>query len=424
MLSMELFARDLKKQVSAPAYKIVTSSTIDKNQVGLRVYKPEKCYNGYTLYNVMSPPDKGFEGVMNTPNAVQRHRGPNSKPHNRLVPMDTLEQTSMKFNQIFLIDMKGQVVHQWNAITSVSYGRLSIQGNLWYMTNNFPNMEQICDIGNSGVRELDAESNVITYIPSYSHHDFRILADNNLIIEQSEPQMHKKGQFADLYIRKIKIITREGKVLWSWNPFAHYREIEKQSGIMIDLENRDPFSRWQHNNTVQVLNENILGQRDKRFRKGNILFSMPHINIIGVIEYPSGKVVWAWGPGVLDGPHQPSMLENGNLLLFDNGKNRGWSRVLEIDPIRKEIVWEYHADPKESFFSPVISGVMQLPNGNRLICEGIENRIFEITQEGEVVWDYIDNLDRRNLGGIMRAHRYSLEYVKPLFSTGGTTIKN
>src|SRR5262245_26320506 len=49
---------------------------------------------------------------------------------------------------------------------------------------------------------------------------------------------------------------------------------------------------------------------------------------------------------LLSGQHAPHMLSNGNVLLFDNGPHRldhsfPVSRVLEIDPATKEIVWKY-----------------------------------------------------------------------------------
>ncbi len=70
------------------------------------------------------------------------------------------------------------------------------------------------------------------------------------------------------------------------------------------------------------------------------------------------------------------------------------------------IVWEYHAMPRESFYSPILSGVVRLPNGNMFVCEGTSNRLFEITHDGEVVWDYISTLDLKNNIGVIRANRY------------------
>ena len=71
------------------------------------------------------------------------------------------------------------------------------------------------------------------------------------------------------------------------------------------------------------------------------------------------------------------MLKNGNILIFDNGSGRGWSRIIEVNPIGKEIVWEYHAEPKESFITRYWGSAQGLPNGNILICESEFDHIFE-----------------------------------------------
>jgi hypothetical protein len=67
--------------------------------------------------------------------------------------------------------------------------------------------------------------------------------------------------------------------------------------------------------------------------------------------------------------------------------------VLEIDPTKKEIVWEYTAansgQASWAFYSSFISNARRLPNGNTLIDEGINGRIFQVTAKGEIVWEYV-----------------------------------
>ena len=70
---------------------------------------------------------------------------------------------------------------------------------------------------------------------------------------------------------------------------------------------------------------------------------------------------------------------------------RGWSQVLEIEPASGEIVWRYRTDPATDFWSPVGSGALRLENGNTLICAmnwSEPGRLFEVTPEGEIVWEY------------------------------------
>jgi outer membrane protein assembly factor BamB len=78
------------------------------------------------------------------------------------------------------------------------------------------------------------------------------------------------------------------------------------------------------------------------------------------------------------------VLENGNILLFDNGFEQ--SRILEIDPQTNHIVWSY--GPNGSFFSETRGSNQRLPNGNTLITESDSGYVFEVTQTGETVWKF------------------------------------
>ena len=94
----------------------------------------------------------------------------------------------------------------------------------------------------------------------------------------------------------------------------------------------------------------------------------------------------------------------GNVMVFDNQGAAGFppiylnmfpgSRVLEIDPISQEIIWQYDASctgrPFWTFFSSFISSARRLPNGNTLIDEGMNGRFFQVTPQGEIVWEYVN----------------------------------
>jgi len=71
----------------------------------------------------------------------------------------------------------------------------------------------------------------------------------------------------------------------------------------------------------------------------------------------------------------------------------GGSRVLEIDPITKQIIWQYSARSSQiaewRFYSPFAGSAQRLPNGNTLIDEGAQGRAIQVTAEGEIVWEYI-----------------------------------
>ena len=123
------------------------------------------------------------------------------------------------------------------------------------------------------------------------------------------------------------------------------------------------------------------------------MVSFRQTNTVGIVDRSSGEFSWKWGPGEISHQHNPTYLDNGHVLLFDNGPHRqgmSHSRVIEIDLSDNQVVWEYRGDPPISFFSYRISGAERMPNGNTLICEGAPGRIFEVTPTQEIVWEYIN----------------------------------
>ncbi len=207
-----------------------------------------------------------------------------------------------------------------------------------------------------------------------------------------------------------------------WSTFRSLAELRKHHPPSdLDTEpglrrrNLVEFGDYYHLNTVEILPETALARTDRRFRAGNILICLRNVNLIAILDQEDHSVVWDWGPEDLQLPHMPTMLPNGRMLIFDNGADRGYSRVLEIDPRTKEIVWEYKADPPTRFFTKGRGSNQRLPNGNTLICESERGRAFEVTPEGEIVWEFwnpelVGSARRR----IYRIMRLPPEIIEPL----------
>ena len=77
-----------------------------------------------------------------------------------------------------------------------------------------------------------------------------------------------------------------------------------------------------------------------------------------------------------------------------------------------------------TFYSQLISAAQRLPNGNTLITEGCFCRLFEVTPEKEIVWEYrapFDHLSRSPY--IYRAYRYPYDYVPQLEKPEETPVE-
>ena len=97
----------------------------------------------------------------------------------------------------------------------------------------------------------------------------------------------------------------------------------------------------------------------------------------------------------------------GHLTLFNNrvdDPGGDYSAVFELVPPMagagqyvvpdtgpfgpEEPTWSYVAPTKTAFFSSFISGAHRLANGHTFITSGAQGRFFEVTPDGEIVWEY------------------------------------
>jgi hypothetical protein len=137
-----------------------------------------------------------------------------------------------------------------------------------------------------------------------------------------------------------------------------------------------------HTNTLELVG----GQPTRWSGRSDTLICLRELNAIAAIDLSMGNVAWSWGPGELSGPHQPSLLPDGKVLVFDNGVRTKRTRIIVVDPSTQEIVWSWSADPPESFYCPLAGGCEQLPDGNLLVTNSTAGSAFEISMNGDIVW--------------------------------------
>jgi hypothetical protein len=102
--------------------------------------------------------------------------------------------------------------------------------------------------------------------------------------------------------------------------------------------------------------------------------------MIFILDQDTKKIVWKCIhrdiKNSLEGQHSPQLLPSGRMLIFDNGRYRGYSRVIEIDPVSLDILWEYRA---QGFYTLSQGYAQRLSDGNTLVTESERGRVFEIT---------------------------------------------
>lgn len=313
-------------------------------------------------------------------------------------------------DEVYLMDMRGRKLHTWKipGKRQCECGELVGNGDL------------IVVCGEQAILKLDWNSKILWENKTRVHHDLAILPDQRiLVLNRDAPVKHNSY---DVEFDSILYLSESGNTLGRWSTFENLQSLQKfhpPTPLDTRPEKRKKgefmFFDYYHLNTVKALPPTELGKKDQRFQAGNLLICSRHVDWTAILNKETHDVVWSWGPGNLDGPHHSTMLENGNILIFDNGTRRKWSRILELDPVNFRVVWEYKGDPPQSFFSAWRGSSQRLPNGNTLITESDTGRVFEIDQRGKIVWEFWNpEIRRKKRKRIYRMNRLTTRQVIPL----------
>jgi hypothetical protein len=323
--------------------------------------------------------------------------------------------------ETFLIDLHGTVVHSWKMPYRPGlYGYLTDRGTLFY-NGQIPNETFLGKQPFMGgaVLEMDWNGRILWELkrPDH-HHDGRLLRNGNVILlcgaelpddvarrvrgGRAGSEIDRKTMWSDFIVEA----TTDGRIVWEWKAWEH---LDPAVDALTALQ--DERNEWTHANSVW------------EDADGSLLVSFRNISTVVRIDRRTGNIVWKLGAPPLSGQHAPYMLANGNMLLFDNGPHRldesfPFSRVIEINPATKAIAWKYQEPRTFNFYSPRISNAQRLPNGNTLINEGVFGRFFEVTSDGDVVWEYVNPhfgpptaAVKAQQNGVFRVYRYSEEEV-------------
>ncbi|MGI9432032.1 MAG: aryl-sulfate sulfotransferase [Myxococcota bacterium] len=313
-----------------------------------------------------------------------------------------------------LLDAEGRIVWRWRHPEGIQHAKLAPNGNLLIQTQPAKSADGAENIGGSAetLMELDWDSNVVwEYRDPFQHHDYQRLENGNHLVlswKRVPESVHERvqGGYVDpadptpMWGDVVHEVAPSGEVVREWRSWEH---LSFEKDVRCPLESR---KEWTHANSIDVLPD------------GRWLLSLRLVSTIVIVEPETGEIVWRWGPGELSHQHAATTLDDGRILAFDNGCHRrglpSFSRVVEVDLESRKIVWSYHATTVLAFYSFMVSGADRLENGNTLITEGATGRLFEVTPDHQVVWEYVSPfmvIDPRfgPTPAVFRAHRYPAE---------------
>jgi hypothetical protein len=416
----------------------LTLATQSVYPTGTTIYNPERAWNGYTV----------------------------------LSPLQT--------QAVIVIDMNGNIVKRWDgynnsaggparvfpdgAVMSASGSRPPRQESLELIQRDFEG-NVIWRFGRNEQVQLNDGSTVWS---ARQHHDWQredfpagyyspqakpaMTGSNTLVLTHTN---HTRPNVAELLLEDDRLIevSPKGDIIWQWVAADHIDEFGFSADARQAIKAASGFNKgrgsfdWLHINSATYVGPNKwFDTGDKRFAPNNVIISSRQVSFIAVVAR-DGSIAWQLGPDFgtsrelrairqIIGQHHPHLIPKGlpgagNLLVFDNGGSSGYgfsspiavdghgtfaragSRVLEINPVTLELVWSYSA---ARFFSTNISGAQRLPNGNTLITEGANGRLFEVTKEGIIVWEYINPLfaGAQTSNNVYRAYRLPYDWIPQL----------
>ena len=282
------------------------------------------------------------------------------------------------------------------------------------------------------------------------HHDIEPMPNGNVLVVAWELRSLEEGvqagrQIIDDAMKPTYLAEIQpdgptgGNVVWEWRAWDHLVQdadpTKDNFGVvtdhpeLLDINVGDVATgTWLHVNAIDynaeldqivfcsrntseiyvidhsTTTEEAAGHTGGRWgRGGDILYRWGNPQIYGrgtaddQIIFSAHGVVWV----------DEGLPGAGNIMVFNNGDRPGelddLSSVEEIEPPQSEPgvyaiepglaygpeapVWFY--GETTGFFSRYFGGGYRLPNGNTLICEGDDGRVFEVTEDGIIIWVFL-----------------------------------
>ena len=316
-----------------------------------------------------------------------------------------------------LLDMEGEVVHEWytHFDQQAVWPGYEVDTNmqLWTRAMLMPDSGLIVLIENLGIARLDSDSDTLWVSPLIQpHHDFDVGPNDSIYAICKEVCVDEDyNPDAAIVEELVGVLSPEGELIRTIN----IRSALAASRYAPVLRRMPLEGDFIHANTVEYIRDDFSASIAP-LREGTLLLSLLEMDLVCALDPHTETVYWAESD-LWHRQHQPTMLENGNMLVFDNQGFRQESQVLEIDPATREVVWSYRGGGNQPHFFSLIRGSSQrLPNGNTLITESTQGRAMEVTPEGEIVWEWISPYragEHRDLIAVLfEAIRYPYDYLE------------
>ena len=270
-----------------------------------------------------------------------------------------------------------------------------------FVFSQFLNNGNLVGFGPGKGYEIDLDGNIVFQTPDglSVHHQINKTAHNTYFFISATVEDHYCPEECNTNLPDeipwqgdvFREFDTEGNEIWSWNTFDYY-ELNEYNPYYIEAFTGWGQMDWTHSNSVFF---------DKNSQ--SVFISARNLSRITKIDYASKDIIWNMGetdfmneiyfPEDLNFSQQHSVqvLDNGNLLFFDNHRylEPELCRCIEVaydeSDYSSEIVWEYEL-PLD-LFTGSRGECDRLENGNTLITVGRTGYTVEVTPNHEKAWE-------------------------------------
>jgi hypothetical protein len=268
----------------------------------------------------------------------------------------------------------------------------------WRRAHLYPNGDLLVVFGSPfhtpygfGMVKLDRESRVIWKFSENAHHDAAVAPDGDIYVLNQRINRTGYAGIPDIeppFIDDmVTAMAADGTKIKDISLVQAFLDSDYSPALW--LLGRNLQGDITHVNTVQYIDDELAAAFDFA-QSGDLLISMREMDLIAVLDPREERIVWA-RTGLWRAQHEPQMLANGRIQLFDNKGHRGpegMTRVIEFDPNTGGITWTYAGTENRPLVSAIYAAQQRLSNGNTLIVETNNGRAIEVTRAGDIVWEY------------------------------------
>jgi len=327
-----------------------------------------------------------------------------------------------------LIDSDGEVLHRWQVdpqkLFESGYRKDPTQADI-HGSLLLEDGDVVVNLVYVGTARLDACGSAEWTLGEGGHHSISQEEDGSLWISAVSSEMRSRtenfpsgfpGLEKPVWVDRALHVSGKGEILddISILDLVYENDLERYFAKFGSVEG--DFSSMggdiTHINDIEPLTSEMSDEYPA-FKKGDLLLSMHHMHTVLVFNPDSKRVKWNTEDDLI-GQHDPDFIGEGWIGIFDNNKDQsggkmlGGSRIVAVQPHTDSTKILFSAEKLDRFYTDSRGKWQMLENGNMLLTESGAGRVVEVSPDGDLVWEWIQEPHDSKIPSATKATRVDL----------------